>query len=212
MADIVRVSIAGQMPGGEVWSVNPTFKITSGAVITGSECTAAAIAIAALTLPTGLKAVMSNKVTFNKVRVEARTHAGVLEAQGEALRAAEEVGSGAVSMPFQSSMVISLRSLAPGGRGRGRLYWPALAGILDTSTVRIVGTTVDNALTGAKTFLTAVQGALDASVDETVGLAVWSRTGGSSSLVTKLIVGDVVDSQRRRRDAIPETYKEVAYV
>jgi hypothetical protein len=44
-----------------------------------------------------------------------------------------------------------------------------------------------------------------------VGLSVWSRTGATSHVISKLLVGDVLDTQRRRRDAYQETYQTQAF-
>jgi hypothetical protein len=88
---------------------------------------------------------------------------------------------------------------------------PATGTQLVAATNRVTSSQLDGFLTSMKTYLAAVQTAIDTNVDETVGLAIWSRTALSSALVTQLRVGDVVDTQRRRRDAVPETYREVVY-
>lgn len=212
MADIIRASLFGTMPGGEVWSVNPIFKITSGAVITYTECVAAVAAINALTIPTTLLSANVTAVQYTGARVEARTFAGVLEAQAEGLRGTPATGSSSVAHPFQTSMVISLRTLKAGASGRGRLYWPATGMNLANSNLRVTSGNVGAFLADAKTYLTAVQNAIDGAVDESIALAVWSRKEGSAALVTRLMAGDIMDTQRRRRDNIPETYQEVAYV
>lgn len=212
MADVIRVSIKGTMPSGEVWSVNPVYKVLTGSAIGSLELAAAATAINALSVPSDLLLAMATSCAITGVQLEARTHEGVLESQAEGLRTVPLAGTGTVGLPFQSSIVCSLRTVGGGTHGRGRLYWPATGMTINPATLRITSTP-HAAIVGAfKTYLTAVQTALDASVDETVGLAVWSRTTASSALVAQLRVGDVLDVQRRRRDAVPETYKDVSYV
>ena len=212
MADVIRASITGALPGGEVWSVNPVFKLTTGAVVTALELSAAVTAINALTVPAGLLNIMTTTTTVTGVILEARTHAGDLEARAEGLRGTPAAGSSSAAKPLQTSVVCSLRTVAGGAHGRGRLYWPATGVGLVPATSRLDLTNVPAVIAAFKTYLVAIQGAIDASVDETVGLAVWSRTSGSSATVATLRVGDVPDVQRRRRDSITETYTDLSYV
>lgn len=211
MADVIRASITGTLPGGEVWSVNPVYKITTGSEILAAELTAACAAINALTMPTGLRGAMTAACKITGVVLEARTHAGVLEARAEGLKGTPEAGNGVGNLPFQSAVCFSMRTTAGGTHGRGRIYWPATGVALDSATARIPLGTVTSMLTGAKTWLKQIETAIDSSVDETVALAVWSRTQQSSAIVTRMLVGDVLDVQRRRRDAVHETYSDAVY-
>jgi hypothetical protein len=43
-------------------------------------------------------------------------------------------------------------------------------------------------------------------------LAVWSRVGSQLNEVNALQVGDVLDTQRRRRDTLVETYQQTLFV
>lgn len=211
MADIIRCSINGAMPSGEVWSVNPVFALSVGSVVTGTELAAAAAAINGLTIPTTIRSSMSAGTTFTGVRLEARNFDGELEAQAEAVRGTPVAGSSSVTLPFQAAAVLSLRSLAGGARGRGRLYWPLTGMVLVSTTSRILGTTVTSLLTAFEEYLGFIESSINDNIDETVRLAVWSRTGQSASSVSRLQMGDVMDTQRRRRDAVTESYSEIAY-
>lgn len=211
MADIIRVSITGSMPGGERWSINPVFALTSGAVITFTEAQQAVTAVNAITIPAGLLSITGSAVSVTGCRVEARTFGGVLEAQAEGLRTPVPGTGSSVVLPFQSSLVFSLRSVLPGARGRGRLYWPATGLALNGTTMRPNVGVTGTIATAAKTYLAAIESAVDGVIDETVGLAVWSRTSGSAALVSRILVGDIIDTQRRRRDSLPESYAEVSY-
>jgi len=42
-------------------------------------------------------------------------------------------------------------------------------------------------------------------------LAVWSRTLATTLGVTRIQMGDVLDTQRRRRDSQVENYQELAF-
>lgn len=211
MASVVRVSIIGAMPGGEVWSVNPTFFLLGEPVeVTATECLAIATAVNALTIPTGIRALMNSQTTVTGTRVEARDRNGILEAQGEVTRATPAAGTGIAAHPYQTSSVTSLRSAFPGGRGRGRLYWPATGATLLATNLRIDPTVVGQAVAGVRTHLGAISGAVAASAGSNV-LAVWSRAGTAFHTVVAIRQGDVADTQRRRRDALVETYNELPF-
>src|SRR6187431_2736229 len=110
MASVVRVSVMGTMPGGEVWSVNPCFSLElEPTEITSSEALTIANAIKAIAIPTGLRAIMSSVTQFTGFRVEARSRTGILEAQAEASLAAPVGGTGTNLHPYQTSSVTSLR-------------------------------------------------------------------------------------------------------
>jgi hypothetical protein len=211
MASVVRVSVLGSLPGGEVWSVNPCFALDlEPTEITSSEALAIANALKALVIPTGLRALMSTSTFFTGYRVEARSRTGVLESQAESTMAAPVAGSGGIPHPYQTSIVTSLRSGFPGAQGRGRLYWPATGVAMNGATLRVDATAATSALSGVKTHLTAIEGAV-ASVANGARLTVWSRTGTAFHTVTTIRQGDILDTQRRRRDALNESYSELSY-
>lgn len=214
VANVIRVSLLGAMPNGEVWSVNPVWQIGGVATsedITAEQCLAIATAIGAINIPTGLLNMQSSSTTHTGCRVEARRWDGELAAQAEFIRIAPVAGSGTTQHPFQTSMVASLRSLTPGARGRGRLYWPATGLTLVSTTLRPLNTAVTSGLSGTKTYLTSIQQAINVSTVNDPILSVWSRTSGTTAPVTSIQMGDVLDVQRRRRDSLIETYQSVAF-
>lgn len=211
MASVIRTSILGTMPGGEVWSVNPSFfLLDEPASITSAEALAIATAVDAITIPTALRAWMSTSTSFTGTRVEARDRNGLLEALGEHSRTTAVPGTGIASHPYQTSTVTSLRSGFPGAQGRGRLYWPATGFPIAVGTLRADATILGTGLTAVRTYLTAIQAAVAVSAGP-CQLAVWSRTGTAFHAVTTLRQGDVLDTQRRRRDALAEAYTELTY-
>lgn len=211
MADLIKVSILGSMPGSEVWSVNPVFALTTGSVVSTPECAAIAAAVNAVTVPTGLRNVMTANTQVIGARAEARTVGGTLEAIAEANRVTPVFGSGGSALPYQSALVATLQTLTAGGRGRGRLYWPATGASLDLTTLRLDSSLHSGFLSAMVTYLTAVEAAVDGAIDETVSLAVWSRTANALPQVTSIRVGNIIDTQRRRRDALSETYLSSAF-
>ena len=212
MAHILRVSILGAMPSGEEWSVNPIYSIGGdfGTPVSSSQANTIALAIAARTVPTGLTSIMNSTTTVTGVRVEARSLTGVLESQAEAMKAVATPGTGTQPLPFQSAAVISLRTALAGASGRGRMYWPATGMALVTTTLRPLNTLVTSVLSGAKTYLSGIQTDIDVTLDG-VALGVWSRKLADINVVNQLQMGDIVDTQRRRRDQLIETYQSSTY-
>jgi len=58
--------------------------------------------------------------------------------------------------------------------------------------------------------LSAIQAAVDVTLDG-VALAVWSRKDLELYVVNSIQVGDILDTQRRRRDATIENYTVQTY-
>lgn len=212
MAGVIKVSLQGTMPGGEVFSVNPVWGLNDfGESISYAECTAIVAAINALTIPAAITNMITSGCAWTGCRVEARSLAGVLEALAEGNRAAPVAGTGPSDKTFSTAMVLSLKTALPGGRGRGRLYWPATGVGLSPTTLRVAPANVSTFLSAIKGYLAAIEGAIDASVDGGMGLVVWSRTNSAVSLVNTVQMGDVLDTQRRRRDAVTEGYSSLAW-
>lgn len=206
-----RVSIQGTLGSVEKWSVNPCFATSFPGTPSVPDLQAAADAIAAVPVPTALAAAKSSSAPVTKIRVEARSDTHVLELAAEAAFTGTQTGGGAPTSPPQTSVVLSLRTDTPGASGRGRLYWPGLGLPVGTPSLRIPATNRDAVVAGAVTYLRGVQDALKAGVSPTPSaatfqLAIFSKTRGTHSRVNRIMVGDVFDTQRRRRDALPENY------
>jgi hypothetical protein len=79
------------------------------------------------------------------------------------------------------------------------------------TTFRALDTQVTNVMNNMKTYLTAMESAL-VTAFPLIGfdLAVRSKTTGTTPHVNRMRVGDVLDTQRRRRDNLPEAYQQVA--
>jgi len=104
--------------------------------------------------------------------------------------------STATCLPFQCAPVVTLRTSTLSRAGRGRFYAPSLA--------------VDQVAAGRMT--TAARDTLaDAAEDLVQGLTagggnvvIYHRGPGTTTTVTSLDVGDVIDTQRRRRNKLIE--------
>ena len=212
MTVVIRVSILGAMPGGEVWSINPVW-VSSPSVTTipYSNLLGIATDVDSVFPTPGFLDVMDNETTITGSRVECRELSGELINLAEHTRSSPVPGSGVQPHPYQTALVVSLRTAVAGPRGRGRLYVPATGAAISGSTLRLTSSVQTAFLTAAETYL----GALNVSVNTHAALSelcVWSRTGESAAPVTKISVGDVLDTQRRRRDTLVENVMQADYV
>lgn len=91
------------------------------------------------------------------------------------------------------------------------MYWPATGQALTGATLRPSVADALSFATGMRDYLVLLEAALDGVIDGTVDLCVWSRTNASCAKVTRILAGDVLDTQRRRRDTLPESYSEMPY-
>lgn len=214
MSRYLRVSVQGQLPGGEVWSVNPVFQPLMPP-FTATETTLATVAqsIATLTVPATLLGLLSSSSTITGVRCEARSDSFELEVVGEYIRPAALSGSGTASKPNQSAVVLSLRTAGVGARARGRMYWPAIASTLSTTTGRIASPTNTATAEAGAQYLKLIADAIGVTLTgvDTWNPVVFSRVSNTSRIVNAVWVGDVLDTQRRRRDNLPENYARNTY-
>lgn len=105
------------------------------------------------------------------------------------------------SLPAQCSPCISLTTSTAGSRGRGRMYLPPTDTQSVGSSGRLNSTPRAEILAGVETYLES----WDANAGTVV---VVSGVGGvwTARNVISARLGDVVDTQRSRRNSIAETY------
>lgn len=203
------VRIMGTLPGGEVWSVNPKYGADSVLVIGHQELQAWADAIGGLNggsvLSANLRSTLGAGSYVTGVRVEHRNNEDKLVAAAERILPSPVQGSGAVRMPHTVAMVVSLRTALAGRAYRGRLYWPALAPALEADARFAPAFTLSVATATAKLLQDIADLALTAA-GRTIFPAVVSQIQGVQTRITQVSVGDVPDTQRRRRDALAESH------
>lgn len=205
--NVLRLS--GTLPGGEAWSVSPKFMGNFGEPVTTYEALdrwarAAAQGAGPQFFPSNLRNMLSSAVALTTLRAEHRDAAGDLVDAAEFVLPNPIPGNSTPRMPYQCAWVSSLRTGRPGGRYRGRLYWPCYGLSVEPGTLRIPTNVVEAATADVATLLTALAGA--AAPDAALVPAVVSMKGGHASRVTQVVGGDIVDTQRRRRDALAEGY------
>lgn len=201
----------GDLPGSELWTI--TLR-TVAAVGDDSECAAMALqANEAFTTfwnaTGGIHAFNPAGVTFRKVTCRSVSAAGVTVAQGESSLITPSPGiASSQGAPNQSALVVTLVTARPGRTGRGRVYLPFLSPIFQAGTDRIADTGRDAVCFSFSAFITTMNlnddggtfGPFDIAVQSTVNMA-------APPPVTSVRVGNVVDTQRRRRNKVVEQYQ-----
>lgn len=109
-------------------------------------------------------------------------------------------GTGA-SLPAQCSPCISLRSATAGSRARGRMYLPPTAISTVGNSGRLTSTAQNAIADGVEDYFDAMTTAGHSHV-------IVSAVGGAwtNYPLVSLRLGDVVDTQRRRRNDLAEVY------
>lgn len=149
--------------------------------------------------PATVKGYLSTSGTITRVRAYTHPDLGEPADRAGVSTGAAIAGSGTANMPPQCSLVVTLLTGVAGRSGRGRFYWPHVGGSVTSAgkSSLVSGTTAS-----AWADLLSNWGTLLPSADITVAVA--SETQGTITPVITASVGDVVDTQRRRRDGLVE--------
>lgn len=118
-------------------------------------------------------------------------------------------GTLAPTWPQLSTCVSLLTDTARGRANRGRYYVPTGGMGVDSGTGRMTSTDASTMAGAAQTFLNALnnQAGIDVNNPRVVVASNLGQPGPIRD-VTRVAVGDVLDTQRRRRNALDETYTE----
>lgn len=209
----LKMTVRGTLVPGEVWSNTIAIAQTPNQIITDID-TLTTLGQACIFLwNTGLFTttnVAAESTTLDECIVR-QYDDGLLVAQASASPEDPIAGPSTLQLPPQVSVVLSIQTLTPGGTGRGRVYLPALALQPDT-TGHIATGSVTSILgsfnSGLTTFETTIR---DVADDAEMNLAVYSAKGaGAVHNATAIRIGNVFDTQRRRRDALVEAYQSTA--
>jgi hypothetical protein len=121
-------------------------------------------------------------------------------------------GSGAIP-PNQIALAVSLTTgFTRGAAHRGRFYLPATTTPLVGTTGLISDAAADGVAAAAKAFVEAISDVPGLDTPYSPGAVVMSRKSGQARTrqVTGIAVGKVIDTQRRRRRSLPESYHTIA--
>lgn len=101
------------------------------------------------------------------------------------------------SLPYQCAPVVSTRTNLATRAGRGRFYAPSLA-VEFVANGKMTATAQSALLDGAEAMVNSLTGAGLTTV-------LYSRSLHTTQEVTRIDVGDVIDTQRRRRNKLVES-------
>lgn len=155
--------------------------------------------------PGTLRTMIGADSRIEKVRIYHHPAVGADADVSAESTGAAVIGSGTIINDFTAAMCVSLSTGRPGRSYRGRFYWPFLTATT-TSGGRINVTSVTSAARAS-----AFAQMLQAIAGEFSGFPefrpmVVSETLGVLTPVSAVRCGDVLDTQRRRRDKLNETY------
>lgn len=113
------------------------------------------------------------------------------------------------NLPPQCALVSTLTTVRPRGlASKGRMYLPGVIGPV-TATGKLTSSDVSGIANGMKTFYDAVNASFDVPgqiILAAKGTGAFPGLTAQNEWVTGFKIGDVVDTQRRRRNNLVETY------
>ncbi len=124
--------------------------------------------------------------------------------QRESVTAPVAGAGGGLNRPFQISSVVTLVTPRAGASGRGRMYTPMPVDGLSADGQASASQTLARAQKMAA-FLAQVNSIME--VGPPTGYVAVASSAGFLSEVTSVRVGSVLDTQRRRRNALVEAYQ-----
>lgn len=206
-----KMVINGTIAGGlEAWSCSLDFILDGGVTVdsqvglqTWADLAAAALSAGEVSYPT-ITARMGAFVDAREVILY--TYPATGPATRQASAAAAWSGSGTIRCPFPTSICVSKRTERAGRSGRGRMYWPALAASMNSDGTYVTGTDL------ADEFAQLIVDLGNTDGVSTAIAVVASLTLNEVSPITSVRVGNVLDSQRGRRDNLNEIYQEAVII
>lgn len=217
--DHYLLSFGGGLRVTEIWNMNIRFR--SSNVITADEQQAEAVRIKPLIQAWGAdpNALWTNAVTLSYVKFNRIGPDGEYHDTGVTHRvdfAPVAMGTTASVVPNQISLVLSwMTNIQRGIASKGRVFQPIPAIGTVATTGRMATSLCLAAANAAATFLNAVNYVSGGITPYDLEANVVSRGkklsgggygDGASQRITQVRVGDVPDTQRRRRNALPEVY------
>ena len=212
--NVVRVTLSGTMFGGaEEWSTGFFLGEEGADAPDPTQQTADDILAAWTTFFSHANSKISNAYQTTQVKVAKWDDNGQTIADQVYYAYPGTTLSGATSvtyLPPQCSLVVTLLSDRPRGKAsKGRMYLPGIAVLVENTTGKIPSVTVGTIADNLKTFFDAL--ANDADIPGELILAAKSSgplnvIPAQNDYVETIRVGNVIDTQRRRRNGLVETY------
>lgn len=199
-ASFLRLTLRWQLPGGEVANTTCSWR-SSSPLVSLDPSLAALLSGKADSFWTAVKLQYASQTFYVGSSVSWISPTGVTLARIDA-PVAPDAGSGPNNAcPNEVACVVSLRTAVAGRRTRGRMYLPPFSTVTLTNQARWLPSVTGAIATAAATMLGSFT-----SGAETFDAVVASATGSLLTPVIATAVGDVPDAQRRRRDALIESY------
>ena len=208
MVSRLKFIIEGTLGQGneEAWSVGLHFRPPPGDPVSPSAVQGWCdniVGAASTVFGTSLLQRLSTSGRITQVRANLYGDTGPAVYSGLSIFPSPLQGTGSITLPPQASVCVSLITGVSGRRFRGRFYWPALTGSMSNNLKFDVpaGTAIAYA-----TMLTEIATRFPGDVD--VAPVVYSQASDVLTPVSAVRVGDVLDTQRRRRDALTELFQQ----
>lgn len=207
----------GKLPGGEDWSIG----VRSDGGVLESPVTLTETALAAANRFAEMRnALATGNAQLNPAPwADGTTFEGVtarfVDVNGKTVSqtdvrptTAMPASASAAYLPNQCCVVVTLLTAAAGRSAKGRVYLPLLGNpILTDGRLGQAARVVSEFSRFLSSTLSDWQALTGQTAERWV---VASRTNGDINPITAVRVGNVIDTQRRRRSSLPETYSNAA--
>lgn len=207
-------TFGGSSAGGDIWQCGVRFATDSS---TAPTWPVGGFVMQALYDPvkTAFQAsYISSGASLDWVKIALLGKDGHYKTEPQDLHLAPWPGQiGTLASGPQDSVCVSLWSGSTLGKGNhGRFYLPWNGCNVDRGTGRLASTLIPNIVAAWKTALRAIETSINNSGpgSSTVKLYILGPQG-SAKAVSHIRVGDVMDTQRRRRNALHEQYFDANY-
>lgn len=202
-----RLVITGTLGSGapESWSCGMYFEAGSGPLLDDPndltlwlEEVEATLAAMPTTHP--LREWLSNAGSITRLDAYYYPAAGPALSQAQLAVSPVVSGTTTINAPPQCARVLTLLTPLAGRRYRGRIYWPSLGNTMSTNLKA-------DATQGDADAIATVLAGFQAVGSETdrLKLGVYSAAADVVTAVTAVRIDDVIDTQRRRTDALTPT-------
>lgn len=216
----LRITWGGTLPGNETWSCSlnmanmDAIPLNNGFIdeldTGGSALTSISDAIKAYHQDAGAKIAAAAKLVFVKVaKIELDGKYPADYNSSETVFAPVSGGGGNVAVPNQVALCVSLTTgITRGPAHRGRFYLPLPTAGVNPADGLITSADATSVAQSTKAMLEAVSDWPLIDLPGSPNVVVMSRKDGAprTRQVTGVDVGRVLDTQRRRRRSLPETY------